>query len=158
MIGIGTWSEDPYATLKWYLEKAEDLWRPTVDVPIDGNFRQLDSLGNNTRPFKWPDKDEMTLIFLKCFDPEGQQLIGQRPIYVRRKDNMSKLLPIIIDVMGWKHGPGGQGINIVMLEEVNPLRIDGCGPGLVSTFDERGIINGDIIVFMRGPYSTTLLN
>ena len=129
--------------MRWYLEKAEDVWHPTVaTVP-----RTAFPIPSVECPDRLSDKrlnSDMIMIFLKRFDPESQSLLGWRSVYVQLGDKMGTLQGIIADMLG--HNDNLTGVTeLEMYEEVRPGTIERVIPA--RTFYGNEMYDGDIIVF-----------
>ena len=46
-------------------------------------------------------KNDLILLFLKCFDAESQSLRGVGQVYVSREKRVEELVPLILKKMGW---------------------------------------------------------
>ena len=129
---------------RWYVEKAEDIWHPTVATEPQIIFPTLSLNWIDEAHPGIPDTQPstgMVMIFLKWFDPEYQSLLGWRPVYVQLGDKMATLQGIIADMLGKDKVTGV----IEIYEEIKPGMIERVVPA--RTFRQNEIGNGDIIVF-----------
>ena len=112
----------------------------------------------------WPDvqppnttNNQPMLIFLKYFDAEAQTLKGAGHIYVKKQCKVAEMLPMILQLMGWIHGPSAlsNGLTngtpspptLALYEEIKHSMIEPMKPK--STLHQAEIQDGDIVCFQR---------
>ena len=112
----------------------------------------------------WPDvqppnttNNQPMLIFLKYFDAEAQTLKGAGHIYVKKQCKVAEMVPMILQLMGWIHGPSAlsNGLTngtpspptLALYEEIKHSMIEPMKPK--STLHQAEIQDGDIVCFQR---------
>jgi ubiquitin carboxyl-terminal hydrolase 7 len=80
------------------------------------------------------------MIFLKFFDVNRQQMLGQGKVFVHKSQKCSDLLAIIQERMGWTNT-----VPIKLYEEIKAGMIEGLK--LKQTFAQNEIQDGDVIAF-----------
>ncbi|KAJ9139474.1 Ubiquitin carboxyl-terminal hydrolase [Pleurostoma richardsiae] len=91
-------------------------------------------------------KNDLILLFLKCFDIEAQTLRGVGHVYISREKKVEDLVPLILNKMGWGEKlPSDE--KIMLWEEIKPSMIE----GLKAKQSLKGaeLQDGDIVCFQR---------
>ena len=112
----------------------------------------------------WPDVqppnttiNQPMLIFLKYFDAEAQTLKGAGHIYVKKQCKVAEVVPMILQLNGWPHGPTGMSNGLTngtpsppalaLYEEIKHSMIEPMKPK--STLHQAEIQDGDIVCFQQ---------
>ena len=112
----------------------------------------------------WPDiqppnitNNQPMLIFLKYFNTEAQTLKGVGHIYVKKQCKVAEMVPMILQLMGWSHGPSAttNGLTngttspptLALYEEIKHSMIEPMKPK--STLHQAEIQDGDIVCFQK---------
>lgn len=93
-------------------------------------------------------KNDLILLFLKCFDLESQELRGAGHVYISREKKVEDLVPLIMKKMGWGEKlPSDE--KVMLWEEIKPNMIE----GLKAKQSLKGaeLQDGDIVCFQRTP-------
>lgn len=89
-----------------------------------------------------PPTPTQSIVFLKHFDAEKQELVGVGHVLVEASDLVGSVVPFTTGAMGWP-----ADTPVAFFEEIKPRMIDIVKQD--KTFDEAEIQNGDIITFQR---------
>lgn len=112
----------------------------------------------------WPDiqppsttNNQPMLIFLKYFDADAQTLKGAGHIYVKKQCKVAEMVPMILQLMGWSHGPSASSNGLTngtpspptlaLYEEIKHSMIEPMKPK--STLHQAEIQDGDIVCFQQ---------
>lgn len=149
---------------------------PEPDMTIDEAYSKYGGRDKSFRLFlerasqveegkpMWPDihppnttNNQPMLIFLKYFDAEAQTLKGAGHIYVKKQSKVAEMVPMILQLMGWSHGPNAlsNGLTngtpspptLALYEEIKHSMIEPMKPK--STLHQAEIQDGDIVCFQQ---------
>lgn len=112
----------------------------------------------------WPEiqspsttNNQQMLIFLKYFDADAQNLKGAGHIYVKKQCKVAEMVPMILQLMGWSHGPSASSNGLTngtpspptlaLYEEIKHSMIEPMKPK--STLHQAEIQDGDIVCFQQ---------
>lgn len=97
------------------------------------------------------------LVFLKYFDAEAQTLKGAGHIYVKKQCKVAEVVPMILQLNSWPHGPSGMSNGLTngtpsppalaLYEEIKHSMIEPMKPK--STLHQAEIQDGDIVCFQQ---------
>lgn len=91
-------------------------------------------------------KNDLILLFLKCFDAEAQTLRGVGHVYISKEKKVEDLVPLILQKMGWGEKlPSDE--KIMLWEEIKPSMIE--SQKAKQTLKAAELQDGDIICFQR---------
>jgi ubiquitin carboxyl-terminal hydrolase 7 len=64
-------------------------------------------------------KNDLILLFLKCFDADAQTLRGIGHVYISKEKRVEELIPIIMKKMGWEKLSSDEKIQLWEVRNIN---------------------------------------
>ncbi|TPX10919.1 uncharacterized protein E0L32_008125 [Thyridium curvatum] len=136
--------EDTFARAAAHRDTALRLWAEVAEeVNADGEALWPTY---QSQPNGVVVKNDLILLFLKCFDQEAQTLKGVGHVYISREKKVEDLVPTILKKMGWGDKlPGDE--KIMLWEEIKPNMIEVLKGK--QNLKAAELQDGDIVCFQR---------
>ncbi|KAK0752159.1 hypothetical protein B0T18DRAFT_404252 [Schizothecium vesticola] len=135
--------EDTFSRAAAHRDQSLRVWAEVAeDIDADGEAVWPTYQGQSNGVIV---KNDLILLFLKCFDAESQTLKGIGHTYISKEKKVEELLPVIMKKMEWEKLASDEKIQL--WEEIKPNMIEGLKAK--QTLKAAELQDGDIIVVQK---------
>lgn len=136
--------DETYSRLATQREDALRLWVEVAEDAVE-NGEAVWPTYQGPSPTGVIFKNDLILLFVKCFDAEAQSLRGLGHVYISREKKVDDLIPFILKKIGLEKLPSDE--KVLLWEEIKPGMIE-CLKGKQS-LKAAELQDGDIICVQR---------